>query len=98
MASNRRRSPRSSYPEGNFARARGEIAVTDLPVAGAISGHLGGRYVRIGPCPIADSDPASDHWFRGTGVVHGVRLCDGRAEWYRIGAPGRRFLACGAEQ
>jgi carotenoid cleavage dioxygenase len=28
-------------------------------------------------------DPARHHWFLGTGMVHGVRLRDGRAQWYR---------------
>ena len=32
-------------------------------------------------------DPANYHWFIGNGMVHGVRLRDGRAEWYR-----RRFV------
>jgi carotenoid cleavage dioxygenase len=39
--------------------------------------------VRIGPNPIAAPDPATYHWFSGTGMVHGVRVRDGRAEWYR---------------
>ena len=29
------------------------------------------------------ADPAKHHWFVGDGMVHGVRLRDGRAEWYR---------------
>ena len=28
-------------------------------------------------------DPQTYHWFTGTGMVHGVRLRDGKAEWYR---------------
>lgn len=50
---------------------------------GSIPEHLDGRYLRIGPNPIAEVDPATYHWFRGDGMVHGVRLRDGRAEWYR---------------
>ena len=26
---------------------------------------------------------AAAHWFAGDGMVHGIRLRDGRAEWYR---------------
>ena len=44
---------------------------------------LEGRYLRIGPNPIAEQDPERYHWFRGDGMVHGVRLRGGRAEWYR---------------
>jgi carotenoid cleavage dioxygenase len=29
------------------------------------------------------ADPAAYHWFTGDGMVHGIRLRDGRAEWYR---------------
>jgi carotenoid cleavage dioxygenase len=39
--------------------------------------------VRIGPNPVTAPDPASYHWFRGTGMVHGLRIRDGRVEWYR---------------
>ena len=35
------------------------------------------------PNPGSDIDPAIHHWFLGAGMVHGVRLRDGRAEWYR---------------
>ena len=33
--------------------------------------------------PRRRADPPTYHWFTGTGMVHGVRLRDGRAEWYR---------------
>lgn len=46
-------------------------------------GHLDGRYLRIGPNPIAEVDPDHYHWFLGDGMVHGVRLRGGQAEWYR---------------
>ena len=62
---------------------REEVTVTELPVTGILPDHLEGRYVRTGPNPITDPDPATYHWFLGTGMVHGVRLRDGRAEWYR---------------
>jgi carotenoid cleavage dioxygenase len=28
-------------------------------------------------------DPATHHWFMGDGMIHGIRLREGRAEWYR---------------
>lgn len=60
-----------------------ERTLTDLTVTGAIPTDLDGRYIRIGPNPAARPDPASYHWFLGDGMVHGVRLRDGKAEWYR---------------
>ena len=44
--------------------------------------ELNGRYLRNGPNPLGLDDP-DHHWFLGAGMVHGVRLRDGRAEWYR---------------
>ncbi|MFZ0877539.1 MAG: carotenoid oxygenase family protein, partial [Pseudonocardiaceae bacterium] len=46
-------------------------------------GHLDGCYLRNGPNPIAEVDPATYHWFAGDGMVHGVHLRDGAAQWYR---------------
>jgi carotenoid cleavage oxygenase len=70
------------FLEGNYSPATEEVTVVDLPVTGSIPEHLHGRYVRNGPNPIAP-DPDAYNWFVGTGMVHGVRLRDGRAEWYR---------------
>ncbi len=72
----------SPYLEGNFAPVHEEVTAEDLEVTGSLPEELDGRYLRIGPNPIAP-DPATYHWFMGSGMVHGVRLRDGRAEWYR---------------
>ena len=50
---------------------------------GEIPPDLDGRLLRIGPNPVAPPDPSTYHWFTGTGMVHGLRLRDGQAEWYR---------------
>jgi carotenoid cleavage oxygenase len=73
----------NTYLEGNFGPVRKEITVTELAITGSVPDYLEGRYVRTGPNPIMDPDPATYHWFLGTGMVHGVRLRDGRAESYR---------------
>ncbi len=78
----RRMSVESVYLSGNFAPVE-EVTAFDLPVVGAIPGELAGRLVRNGSNPAGHEDPATYHWFTGTGMVHGVRLRDGRAEWYR---------------
>jgi carotenoid cleavage dioxygenase len=70
------------YLSGNFAPVEKEITATDLPVIGRIPRELSGRLLRIGPNPVA-ADPKNHHWFLGNGMVHGLRLRDGRAEWYR---------------
>jgi carotenoid cleavage dioxygenase len=71
------------YLEGNFGPVHEELTVTELPVTGALPDHLDGRYLRNGPNPVTTPDPDAFHWFTGTGMVHGLRLRDGRAEWYR---------------
>lgn len=67
---------------GNFAPVDDELSARDLPVTGSLPRELEGMLLRIGPNPVAP-DPASHHWFLGNGMVHGVRLRDGRATWYR---------------
>jgi len=70
------------YLQGNFAPVHEELTATDLEVTGELPRHLDGRYLRIGPNPALDPGHAY-HWFLGEGMVHGVRLADGRAQWYR---------------
>ena len=60
-----------------------EVTLDRLAVAGTIPAALDGRYVRIGPNPVRPPNPAAYHWFTGDGMVHGVRLKDGKALWYR---------------
>jgi carotenoid cleavage dioxygenase-like enzyme len=73
----------NQWLEGNFAPVSEEVTAVDLPVTGTIPEELVGRYLRNGPNPVAPPDPDSYHWFTGSGMVHGIRLRDGRAEWYR---------------
>ena len=65
---------------GNWAPVHDELTVTDLRVEGAVPPELEGVYIRTGPNP---KSGASGHWFFGDGMVHGVRLSGGTAEWYR---------------
>lgn len=54
--------------------------ITKLVVTGTIPDHLDGRYLRNGPNPIAEIGPEIYHWFVGDGMVHGVRLRDGKVQ------------------
>ncbi|MEZ0052801.1 carotenoid cleavage dioxygenase [Mycobacterium sp. MAA66] len=71
------------YLEGAFAPMHEELTLTDLDVTGTIPDYLDGRYLRNGPNPIGEVDPELYHWFIGDGMVHGIRIRDGKAEWYR---------------
>ncbi len=70
------------YLSGNFAPVDQERTDLELEVTGQIPVELSGRLLRIGPNPIAPN-PETYHWFTGNGMLHGVRLREGRAEWYR---------------
>jgi carotenoid cleavage dioxygenase len=71
------------YLSWNYAPVADELTVLDLPVTGSVPEQLRGRYLRNGPNPVSAPEPATYHWFTGDGMVHGIRLRDGRAEWYR---------------
>jgi carotenoid cleavage dioxygenase-like enzyme len=74
------------YIAGNFAPLRREVTAIDLEVVGTIPQELTGRFLRIGPNPFDEPDLVRlvrYHWFAGTGMVHALRLRDGKAEWFR---------------
>ena len=71
------------YVEGSMAPVADEVTAFDLPVTGTIPEELEGRWLRNGPNPRSAVDPSTHHWFLGDGMVHGVRLRHGKAEWYR---------------
>jgi carotenoid cleavage dioxygenase-like enzyme len=77
------------YLAGRLAPVADEIDAVDLHVDGVLPAELTGRYLRNGPNPRPGEDPG--HWFTGHGMLHGVRLRDGRAEWYR-----NRWIRTGA--
>ena len=66
--------------QGNFAPVQDEMTTTNLEVIGSIPPELRGLYVRNGANPASG---VSEHWFMGNGMVHGVKLEDGGASWYR---------------
>ena len=74
------------YIAGNFGLLKNEVAAFDLEVSGRIPEALNGRFLRIGPNPVDEPDPEwlkGHHWFSGASMAHGLRLRDGKAEWFR---------------
>lgn len=71
------------YLEGNFAPVAEEISEHELQVEGNIPPELEGRYIRTGPNPYGEVDVEKHHWFIGDGMLHGVELNSGKANWYR---------------
>ena len=69
-----------AHLQGNGRPTQEELTLTDLKVVGKIPAELDGRYLRNGANPFTGM---SDHPFFGDGMIHGVRLRDGKAQWYR---------------
>ena len=75
---------RNSWLQGPFAPVDQEVTDYDLKVTGTIPAELeDGRLLRVGPNPVDPQNPVTYNWFTGNGMVHGVRIRDGKAEWYR---------------
>ena len=69
------------YVSDHFAPVADEATLHSLTVRGELPREMNGRYFRNGHNPKPGVVPT--HWFKGSGMVHGLRLRDGRAEWYR---------------
>ena len=68
------------WQHGNFRPVAEEVTEAKLKVAGSIPLELSGLYVRNGT---NSSSGTSEHFFGGDGMMHGVRLENGQAKWYR---------------
>ncbi|KAK6240214.1 hypothetical protein QUC31_005683 [Theobroma cacao] len=69
------------YLSGNFAPSPNETPPTkDLPVKGHLPECLNGEFVRVGPNP-KFAPVAAYHWFDGDGMIHGMRIKDGKATY-----------------
>jgi len=77
------RSDDHPYLTGIHTPMTEELTLTELSVDGEIPADLDGRYLRIGPNPVTPPKPATYHWFVGDGMAHGLRVKDGKAQWYR---------------
>ncbi|MEA5619181.1 carotenoid oxygenase family protein [Cronbergia sp. UHCC 0137] len=68
------------YLDGNFAPIKNEITTDILEVIGELPPDLAGMFVRNGPNP--QWPPIGRyHWFDGDGMLHGVRIKDGKATY-----------------
>jgi carotenoid cleavage dioxygenase-like enzyme len=68
------------YLDGNFAPVHQEITADTLQVIGELPPELSGMFVRNGPNP-QWSPIGQYHWFDGDGMLHGVRINDGKATY-----------------
>jgi len=80
---------------GNFAPVSGNVErAIACAVSGAMPKALNGVYVRNGPNPARE--PALGvgryHWFDGDGMVHAIRVGDGRASYTRRYVETRAYV------
>jgi carotenoid cleavage dioxygenase-like enzyme len=75
--------PNNRYLETIFAPTHTEHTSTQLKVKGQIPPALNGILTRIGPNPKKVDNPGNHPCFIGDGMVHGVRIQEGLAVWYR---------------
>lgn len=69
------------YLAGNFAPVPDETPPRiDLPVRGYLPDCLNGEFVRVGPNP-KFPPVAGYHWFDGDGMIHALRIKDGKATY-----------------
>ena len=68
------------FLRGNWRPVQQERTEAQLAVQGNIPLDLNGVYLRTGPNPKSGT---GEHWFLGDGMVHGIRLSDGKAQWYK---------------
>jgi 8'-apo-carotenoid 13,14-cleaving dioxygenase len=74
---------RNPFLKGNYGPVADEMTEASLEVIGELPAALNGLFVRNGPNPLDVHDPAKHHWFIGDGMVHGIKLSAGKANWYR---------------
>ena len=79
----RRAKAPNPYLTGVHTPLKEENTITDLKVTGTIPPALNGVYLRNGPNPLKMPNPATHHWFVGDAMLHGLRIQDGKALWYR---------------
>ncbi|HEY4454204.1 MAG TPA: carotenoid oxygenase family protein [Pseudonocardiaceae bacterium] len=76
----------SPFLEGSYRPVYSERTVQELTVTGRIPDELDGLFTQIGGNPLApprkrDADRYA--WFSQDGMICGIRLRDGKAEWFR---------------
>ncbi len=69
-----------AYLEGNWGPVADEISEHELEIEGDLPRDLEGSFLRIGPNP--QFQPKGQyHWFDGDGMVHAVRIAEGKASY-----------------
>ncbi len=79
------------FLQGNFSPVHDERTDAELEVIGELPRELDGLFLRNGPNP-RFSPLGTYHWFDGDGMLHAIRLKDGKASYQNSWVRTREFL------
>ena len=77
-----RRESKNKFLSGNWYPVE-ETSTTELKILGELPRELSGLFLRNGPNPKEPINHENYHPFFGDGMIHGLRLENGQALWYR---------------
>ena len=80
-------------PDANYAPVTAERDVADLTVTGELPPELRGALLRNGPNPQFSNDHSGAHLFTGDGMLHAIRLDNGRAAYSNRWIRTPKFIA-----
>ena len=77
-----KRESKNKFLSGNWYPVE-ETSTTELKITGELPKELSGLFLRNGPNPKEPINHENYHPFFGDGMIHGIRVEDGKALWYK---------------
>ena len=77
-----KRESKNKFLSGNWYPVE-ETSTNELKIAGELPRELSGLFLRNGPNPKEPINHENYHPFFGDGMIHGIRIENGKALWYR---------------
>ena len=77
-----KRESTNKFLSGNWFPVE-ETSTTELKITGELPKELSGLFLRNGPNPKEPINHENYHPFFGDGMIHGIRVEDGKALWYK---------------
>ena len=76
------RESKNKFLSGNWYPVK-ETFSDELKISGELPKELSGLFLRNGPNPKEPINHENYHPFFGDGMIHGIRIEDGKALWYK---------------
>ena len=78
-----KRESKNKFLSGNWYPVE-ETSTTELKISGELPRELSGLFLRNGPNPKEPINHENYHPFFGDGMIHGIRVEDGKALWLSL--------------